>query len=774
MKKSQWGDWRMLESQAPDAESKRSLRYRAANTGRALAAAAVLSLITMPAAHADGPALEEIIVTATKRVEPIQDVPISISAITADDVRTRGLTQYADFLNSVPGVFYQDSGPGKGTIRIRGISGVEGGVPSTTATYFGESVTSILTNQGGKPNLRLVDIDRVEVLRGPQGTLFGADALAGVVRIIPSAPQADAFETRIGVRGFATAHSSDESYHAEGVLNVPLITNRLAARVVAYRDRIAGYIDNDFAGQPEIDYSDGFGLPSGSLVSPAIPAFRHKDVDIEDTWGVRGALRWNVNDQFTIDLTHVAQDVQQDGEPFVQDAVGAFAQSRGTEVFQRGGYGERLNLTSLVGDYAWTNLALTSVSSWTKLQRFANQDVIDLAAQGLGVPLPWTLLDRSEGRLFTQEIRLQSRNESRLQWLIGAFYLHATSDAAQLIPDFSCPACLPTVLAGQDFAFSVGPTRIFEQEQRSAFGQASLRFAERWTLGVGARYLEADLTSPFPALDGILSGGAPTPPTVEGSNDEFNPSGFLRFEPNADLTAYLQASRGFRSGQANQALPDPCSADAQGLNVQPITDPDTLWNYELGVKSRHANGRLTVNAAVYRYRWSGVQLLALLPCGFAVIVNGGDAIGKGAELELVAEPTDAWRMNLSVAYNHSEFDKVVPSSGYTEGQRLPDAPRVNGSAGLQRSFHLSGQWGGFIRGDYTYVGNVISQYGPIRAYDTTNVRLAFQRNDLSLELFGRNVFDERGILTRGDPAFGSHLTLTRPREVGVEARYTFK
>ncbi len=107
-------------------------------------------------------------------------------------------------------------------------------------------------------------------------------------------------------------------------------------------------------------------------------------------------------------------------------------------------------------------------------------------------------------------------------------------------------------------------------------------------------------------------------------------------------------------------------------------------------------------------------------------------IGKGAELELVAEPADAWRVNLSVAYNRSEFDKVVESSGYTEGQRLPDAPRANGSVGLQRAFHLAGQWSGFMRGDYTYVGEVISQYGPISAFDTTNLRLGFQRDDLAL------------------------------------------
>ena len=195
--------------------------------------------------------LQEIIVTATKRSERLQDVPIAVSAITSEDIVARGFTNYADYLNSVPGVYFQDLGAGHGTIRIRGISASEGGVPSTTATYFGETVTSVLTNQGGKPNLRLVDIDRVEVLRGPQGTLFGASALAGVVRIIPKSPNLQEFEANVGARGFTTAHSDDASYHAEAAVNIPLITDKLALRVVGYQDDIAGFIDNEFEGQPE-------------------------------------------------------------------------------------------------------------------------------------------------------------------------------------------------------------------------------------------------------------------------------------------------------------------------------------------------------------------------------------------------------------------------------------------------------------------------------------------------------------------------------------------
>jgi iron complex outermembrane receptor protein len=351
--------------------------------------------------------LQEIIVTATKRSERLQDVPISISAITSDDIATRGFTNYADMLNSVPGVYFQDLAAGAGTIRIRGISASEGGVPSTTATYFGETVTSVLTNHGGKPNLRLVDIDRVEVLRGPQGTLFGASALAGVVRVIPMAPNLQEFSADVGVRGFTTAHSDDASYHAEGAVNIPLVTDKLALRVVGYKDDIAGYIDNTFEGQPEIDWSAGLGLPDGSLVSPAIAAFKRRDINSEDTWGARGTLTWQATERLKLELMHATQDVEVNSEQFTDPAAGEYDQSRGLDPFEQGGNGERLDVNTLVVGYDWDAVSLLSASSWTKMKRFGNQDIAFLAAASGLPPLPWGLHDTSEGEVFTQEVRLQ-------------------------------------------------------------------------------------------------------------------------------------------------------------------------------------------------------------------------------------------------------------------------------------------------------------------------------------------------------------------------------
>jgi iron complex outermembrane receptor protein len=754
------------------------------------------ALLTTAALHAplanaaearDIQVLQEIIVTATKRTERLQDVPIAVSAITEEDIQARGFTNYADYLNSIPGVYFQDGGPGHGTIRIRGISASEGGVPSTTATYFGETVTSVLTNFGGKPNLRLVDIDRVEVLRGPQGTLFGASALAGVVRIIPNAPDLEEFAAEVGARGFTTAHSDDASYHVEGAVNIPLVTNKLALRLVGYQDDIAGYIDNTFAGQPEIDWSAAFGAPDGTLVVPAIPAFTRRDINSEDTWGARAALTWQATDRLRIELLHVTQDVESDSESTTLPVAGDYETSRGLDAFAEGGDGERLDVNTLVANYDWDAVSLVSASSWTEMKRFTNQDITFLAEDAGLPPLPWALEDRSEGELFTQELRLQSRGDQAFQWLAGLYYLDQEAKFSQFVPDYSCPACLFQVAAGQDFGLDAPLAKFSDEEQKSIFTQLSYDLTEQWTVGVGARYIEGELTSFDAAADGFLVGGPTVPrPPISDKYDEINPSAYVRYEPTESLTAYAQASRGFRAGQVNQLLPEQCQDEAEALGLGLFTEPDTMWNYELGLKSQLAEGRLGINTAVYRQKWEGVQLPVTLSCGFSNGFNAGSVTGDGVELELLAQPVDAWRFNLALSVNNSEFERLVGSSIFEVGERLSDVPEFNGSAGVQYNFSLGTNWTGFFRADYVYVGDVRLKFAapteddPLAsvvleqdAYDKANLRLSFQRGPLAIELFGDNVFDERGVVNTLQPSFGSRENLERPREVGVELRYSF-
>jgi len=269
----------------------------------------------------------------------------------------------------------------------------------------------------------------------------------------------------------------------------------------------------------------------------------------------------------------------------------------------------------------------------------------------------------------------------------------------------------------------------------------------------------------------------PPGPQVTGKVHQFNPSGYVRYKPVTNMTLYAQISRGFRSGDVNQPLPIQCQADEQAAGLQTITQPDTLTNYELGVKSRSNDGRLSVNADIYKYKWKGVQLTDLLKCGFSGVVNAGDINGQGVELEVLAAPTPAWQFNLALSYNRNRFGSVQAGTGFTEGDRLPDAPEKNGSVGVQYNFPVSERWRGFARGDYVYVGNVLTR--PATAiineggYGQANARLGFTRERLEVDLYSENLTDKRGISATGDPTFGGYQTIIRPREIGVELRYAF-
>lgn len=720
--------------------------------------------------------LGEIVVTATKRTVPLLDVPVAVSVLTAEDVDARGFTEYGNYLNSLPGVYYADAGPGRSVIRIRGLSAAEGGLPTLVGTYFGETPTSV---DGTFPNLRLVDIERVEVLRGPQGTLFGANALAGAVRILPAQPNLEDYQVNLGTRGFTTAHADDESYHVEGVVNLPLVKDRFALRLVGYKDDIAGYIDSLFRGQPAIDWSAALGLPPGFLVIPAIAPFARQDVNREDTVGGRAAATWQATERLRFDLGYVTQESTLESEPHVTPSTSEYEQTRSLDVYSRGEGAQEVDIASLTVRYDWDAVSLTSASASSNLDGHTLSDATEAAVVFFGLPIPVEVRNVVQSEAFTQELRLQSRGDGAWQWLFGAFYLDRKRDASQNIPDYSCPMCLPTLLGEQVFLRG----RIdLDEEQRAVFGEVSYDFSPRWTASAGGRYLEQDLHLRISEIDGLLAATLLNT-NAAGAKTEFNPSAYLRFRPSDDVTLYAQAARGFRSGVPNQSFPAPCQPAVTALGIQLLTDPDTLWNYEVGFKSLFANDRVSLNAAVYHADWEGIQLGIVVDpatCPFVATINGGNATTQGVELESVAQLTNAWRFNLAASYNETEFDRVNPRTGFVDGERVPGTPKTNASAGVQYDFDLGGEWSGFARADYQYIGDVGRIIGGQRstedAYGTGNVRLGFARENLALEVFSRNVTDKRAVLNTGAPGplFGSPETLIRPREVGVELRYSYQ
>lgn len=727
--------------------------------------------------------LEEVVVTATKHEEPLLNVPIAVSAITAQDILSKGITQYSDILSSVPGVYYEDAGPGDTTIRIRGISPGGGGTPPTVATYFGEIPMSAQGggNLGQHATPRFVDIERVEVLRGPQGTVFGANALAGAIRVIPAAPDLRDYQFNIGTRGFTTAHSDDMSYHLEAAVNLPLVQDKFALRLVGYQDDIAGYIDNKTPARGPIDYSFMVGaltggavnVPAGTLLTPATGAIDRKDINSTDTTGGRLSATWQASDRLRFDLMLGTQDAQMDGESSITPNTHEIV--RVSDFFREGSTSEDLDLAGLTIRYDWDNVSLISATSQTQLDMARVNDAADLLP-----PAPWLFQENRESEAFTQEVRLQSRGDTTFRWTVGAFYLDRDTDGRQHILDVSCglsATCLPLLFSNgaQDFPLDLG-FHLFEK-QKAVFVDTSYEIAPRWTFGLGGRYLEEDIGVRIDTI-GFL---APPPGAANGGEDsasKFNPAASLTFKPTDDLTLYLQAAEGFRSGVANQALPQTCRDQAaqMGLSLQAVTDPDTIRNYEVGFKSRLNDGRVNLNVAAYRLEWQDIPGTVQFACAFSNLVNAGDATGEGVEFELVSRLSEAWKVNLSASYNDLTYDdNVLPAIGLP-GQRVVGSPAKNYSAGLEYGFDMTERWSGWARADWAYVGELRSELSnlPIESYDTLNVRFGLVQDNLSIELFGRNITDEQGV-TRIEPlAFGGEYVLIRPREVGIELRYSYK
>src|SRR5581483_1206743 len=282
-------------------------------------------------------------------------------------------------------------------------------------------------------------------------------------------------------------------------INMPLISDHLALRLVGYKDDIAGYIDNVVPTQPADDYSASLGLPPGTVVTPAIAGFIRKDINRESVWGTRASLRWQPIDGLRLDFTYVLQDDKLFSEEFTDPAAGPYEQNRALDAFAGGGFGERVDIKTLQGTYDLGPVSLMSISNWMQMRRYHDQDITFLGNLYFGAPVPFGLADSSLGRVFTQEVRLQSRGEGKLQWTLGGFYLHQYANLGQYATDYSCPLCLPLVEFGQTYAYNVPPQTFSDQEQRSLFGTLSYDSLPHWPVGVRGRSLPEAIRRLVPA-----------------------------------------------------------------------------------------------------------------------------------------------------------------------------------------------------------------------------------------------------------------------------------
>jgi iron complex outermembrane receptor protein len=714
------------------------------------------------AAPDESSAVEEIVVTANKREQSANDVAASLSALSGRAIEDRGISDMGDYLASVPSVAFQSRGPARSKVVIRGVSsGVDQSEEPTTGVYIGETPISGI-GQFGVFDPKLVDVGRIEILRGPQGTLYGAGSMGGALKILPAEPDLSA----IRVKGEAAVYGTDQaatSFDANATINLPLVSDVLAIRATAYHYDVSGFVDNVYAGNPI------FG----------VPAKTDTNVSSENTTGARVIVAFRPSPEFHASLTALVQDTQTDGVPEARYIGGRFIQSRGGDE----GLTDNFKLLNLAMTYDFGDLELTSATSLVR-----RRDVQARSVEAfIGVPV--VLRNTTVSDFFAQELRLAGTTGD-LSWIVGGYYSNKEWGPGQRGEWFGSDAGLN--LLGASFGLPPGfVTRqnIFvsaaelKESQIAAFADATYAITPKLDLAVGLRWFRYEQNR-HQMVGGLFNGFVNTDQRSKTAEDKFTPRVNISYKPNDDQLIYAQAAKGFRVGRVNLAAPNTCDAEltALGLADVPVrSNSDGIWSYEAGTKISAAGGRLQVNAAAFYIDWTNIQTNALLACGFEFYSNAGKASNRGVELEITGRVTDELTLSLSGSYNDAHLNEDAPlftGSGGRKGDRLPGVPRYNLLASAEYRTDLGGT-DVFARADLSYVGDYFRRFAKTPAgrsgdYALLDLRGGVDLGRFNAELFVSNLTNKRAILfTDIEDPTDSGKIFARPRTIGARLRFTY-
>lgn len=751
---------------------------------------------------------DEIIVTATKRAEFIQDVGLSISAVRGVTLQERGNVEFEDYAITIPNLAFGTTDDGvlaNRTISIRGIEGL-----NTTGFY----IDDIPLDESISP--LVLDVERVEVLRGPQGTLYGARGLGGTVRVITKKPEFDEAAGRAHA-GVSFIKDGGTNFVVDGSYNIPLSEN-VAARVTAYYQQESGIFDR------VVGPATNPGVPAAVGAVGAISSGQtstDENVDDKSTYGGQLALRFQPTDQFEINAKILGQKTEIDGFPLADFAFDAanpptpFILS-GDDLIQNrlfaideGGTDEWYQL-SLGASYETDFGTFTSSTGYVDRKTQEQEDTSEFISFTLlrdlvGInpaAIPSPISQRLDFETFVQEVKFVSDFEGPAQVTAGVFY-QDTSDNEAFNP--------PNLATGFDAEFSTQlnggiPTTgftgtgdlifesdtIFEVKEFGIYGEVSYDLTERLTATAGVRYFDVS-TNFVDMQSGFAVGGidAVNVGPLESSEDGFNFKGLLEYEASDNVNLYASASEGFRIGGANGALPAAlgCPAQAQALGVDPadaITfTSDSLWSYEGGVKTRSSNGKATFNAAAFYIDFTDIQQRVLLGCGFDFVANIGAARSLGFEFEASFRPTDNLSLEAAVGYTDAQFTEDVPGLA-VDGDRLQQVPELTASGSFDYTFNgeMIAGTETFLRGTIAHVGESISRTvdsGNPRirpSYMIANARFGLKNDTWQAAVFVDNLFDEAAVFgdsrTLAAESIGRpRIVRSRPRTMGVEVRTNF-
>ena len=731
--------------------------------------------------------LEEIIVTAQKREERIIDVPVSIAVISNQEIERRGLIGMEDYLRSIPGVNLIDNGPINNAIIIRGIttsptfenffSG------TTTATYFDETAITAAGGMGaGGIDVRPVDFERIEVLRGPQGTTLGSASIGGALRLIPAKPKLDGISARVTANYSNTSGTGSDNSMIQAVVNIPVVADKFAVRAVGYRYDESGFYRNIAGIDPTtIASAESFGL--GDFVR----GYVQDDVGRLLSTGGRLAALWQATDRLSLSMNFLTQTLEQDGSPLT--TVGKFEQTKiplAPQSRERGEAGEvfdtEMDLANLVLNYDLKWAALTSVVSW----------IDSGSVWAFAGDLPFGSQNgTSDFNSFTAEIRLASQLPGRLQFLTGLFYEDIDDHFVEL--DY-WPGPPETNVWETDPAFQADPLFLYDStrliEQRALFGEVSYGLTDKLTATLGGRYFEYEKTESL-LQEGIPYTGVPlgagVTETLRSSDSDSIYKANFSYKPTKDAMLYASWTEGFRLGRPAPGLPAAvCDLDGDGVidgTSVPIESTrnissDFLTNYEIGAKFTLFDQRMTIDTSVYHIDWNDMPILVTLPpgsCGrdgAAYTGNAGAATSEGMEFQASLFVLEGLRLDFGGGYTKAELAKDAPNIGGQAGDRLPGSPEVSANLAVQYDFDLA-DYSAFIRADSLYVAEFYAGVGEtgtaVGDYIKIDARAGMAIKNLSVELFVRNVTDEDAFTW---PASVGGYRL-RPRTIGIQLGYSF-
>ncbi|MEO8061132.1 MAG: TonB-dependent receptor [Pseudomonadota bacterium] len=758
---------------------------------------------------------EEIIVTAQKRATSLQDVPFSVAALTSESIKESGATNIVDIARNVPGLYIADLGPGQSQVAIRGISAGQvirdqPGVKESVGIYLDESPISVALFT---PDLDLYDLDRIEVLRGPQGTLFGAGSSSGTVRYITAQPNIGKTGGSVDLTVTSTT-DGEQGGSLRGAVNIPL-GEKAAMRAVAYRSELPGFIDSYY--------------PDRAV---------QRDVNGGSRTGGRLAFRFEPTENVTITPRVVYQKLETDGYPRVdfynilgntytttQPQIDPGERGQVTQLDE--GLTDEFTMADLKLEFGFGNVGLTSVSTYIDRQvqvvRDASQLTGSVTTQVGGTPaqirLNSPLVDDTDMQVISQELRLGSSGEGPFQWLVGAFYQSADRDYSQTLPTPGYDAILPRG-TGAPVDTPYYSRLTYDFSQFAAFGEATWRFNPQWALTGGLRYYNFDEDRVI-TIAGAFADLPHFDELGTTSSDGVSPRVILAFSPSKNAQFTAQVARGFRLGGIN----DPLNATlCQGNDIDiygghATWDDEKVTNFELGAKTRFADGRVTLNGAVFLSKIDGLQVVADAgSCSSRIILNA-DAESKGAEVELFVRPDEHWDLGLSATYADAEITESqldnsgFPISGIRDGNRLPTSPQLQAVATMAYNWALTASLSSYVRLTAQHVGSSFTQladqepnfglitngtvpqgaaslinFGGVPAntdiefdpelpsYDIANLRWGVRTDRWEGGLFINNLFDERAFLSvdreRGRRARVGYLT-NQPRTIGVNFRMNF-